>query len=336
MSQRPERAAIDVATMRGLEIGPLASPRISKSEGRVLYLDHASTDDLRAKYLTNQSLAPLANQIVDVDIVQTPGTRLVDAIGAEPPFDYVIASHIIEHVPDVIEWLAEIERVLSPGGVVSLVIPDKRYTFDVNRTLTVIADLVDAHLRRAQVPTFRQMYDFFAGVTTIDGSVDTAALWAGTVSYDGVVRSDVDDVDVNAYGICADQQDKHEYVDVHAHVFTPDSFLDLYRRLVRMQLVGYEIAAFTPTAPNTLEFYVTLKRCSTPPGAARIARQLASVPQLVEPVPVPPSPPEDPSPSGVPGQRLMPVSDLEHRALLAKRWAVGGVRRARQRRSSRA
>src|ERR1022692_3161571 len=52
---RPERAAIDVAHMRGLEIGPLASPRVRKDEGPVRYVDHASAEELKQKYATDVS-----------------------------------------------------------------------------------------------------------------------------------------------------------------------------------------------------------------------------------------------------------------------------------------
>jgi len=40
---------IGVHTKIGLELGPLASPIARRSEGAVLYADHASTEDSREK-----------------------------------------------------------------------------------------------------------------------------------------------------------------------------------------------------------------------------------------------------------------------------------------------
>ena len=37
---------------------------------------------------------------------------------------------MIEHTPDLIAFLADCDAVLKDTGVLSLVIPDKRYSFD--------------------------------------------------------------------------------------------------------------------------------------------------------------------------------------------------------------
>ncbi len=95
--------------------------------------------------------------------------------------DFVFASHVIEHAPDMIGWLRQIGQVLGDGGQLYLAIPDKRLCFDVNRDLTTMADLVDAHLRGLSAPGFRQIYDFHSRII----EVDAAALWAGTADYRG-------------------------------------------------------------------------------------------------------------------------------------------------------
>lgn len=107
----------------GLELGPLYSPILSKSETEVYYVDHASTRVLRKKYKNH----PFdVGKIVDVDYVLNGKTLKKTITGSR--FDYVVASHVIEHIPDIIGWLNDISSVLKTGGVLSLVIPDKRYT----------------------------------------------------------------------------------------------------------------------------------------------------------------------------------------------------------------
>jgi SAM-dependent methyltransferase len=257
---RKELTAIDPSRSKGLEIGPLANPRVQKSEGAVSYLDHATTEQLRLKYQENSSLRPFVNDIVEVDYV-VEGTQSISAVvGKEAPFDYVIAAHVIEHIPNLVGWLQDIAKVLRPGGILSLVIPDKRFTFDVNRTTTEVSELVDAYLRHLRNPSVKQMYDFFSRVVTIDGSVDTAAIWAGTADYSTTFRTDVPDPHVAAYRTCVEQVHLGHFVDVHCHLFTPSSFLDVCEALGRLDLMPFEIVHFSPTEINGLEFFVSMKK----------------------------------------------------------------------------
>ena len=107
---RPELAAIDVTRMRGLEIGPLATPRVRKDEGSVRYLDHASTTELKRKYATDKAMRDRLDEIVDVDYVIGEKMTASEVVAPDAPFDYVIASHVIEHIPDPIGWMADLTR----------------------------------------------------------------------------------------------------------------------------------------------------------------------------------------------------------------------------------
>ena len=265
---RPELAAVDVVHMRGLEIGPLASPRVRKDEGPVRYVDHASAAELRQKYGTNQGMRDRLDEIVEVDYVLGATTTIAEAVASDAPFDYVIAAHVIEHIPDPVGWLEDLTHVLRPGGILSLIIPDKRYCFDINRSLTEVSDLVDANLRGLRQPSFRQAYDFYS--KAIGGTVDTAAVWAGTADYSLAVREDFDDPDVAALDACRHMQISDEFVDVHCHVFTPNSFLGLVEKLARLGLIDYEVAAFVPTQPNNFEFYVSLRLLDAASGRESI------------------------------------------------------------------
>src|SRR5579859_744551 len=97
---------IPLPTSWGLEIGPLHTPLVRRSESRVLYVDYASTEMLRANFRHPGD----PGDIVDVDIVW--GDRpLRECVGTL--VDYVVASHVIEHVPDLIGWLLELRAVLK-------------------------------------------------------------------------------------------------------------------------------------------------------------------------------------------------------------------------------
>ena len=58
-------------------------------------------------------------------------------------FDSVILSEILEHVDDDVRGLREVLRVLKPGGVVAITVPNANYPFlwdPINRTLETLFD----------------------------------------------------------------------------------------------------------------------------------------------------------------------------------------------------
>jgi 2-polyprenyl-3-methyl-5-hydroxy-6-metoxy-1,4-benzoquinol methylase len=139
---------LKVADSIGVEIGALDKPLVTREMGKILYVDHADTATLRKKYQEDAGVR--ADAIVDVDGVWGNNT-LLEALGGQK-VDYLLASHVIEHVPDLITWLNEVESILAPGGQVRLVIPDMRYTFDCLRRETVFSDALPAYIARARRP----------------------------------------------------------------------------------------------------------------------------------------------------------------------------------------
>lgn len=113
---------------RGLEIGALHQPLPVSRSARVTYVDRMSVPDLRRQYpdLAKQKLVP-------VDIVDNGETLATIGDGSQ---DFVIANHFLEHTENPIGTLRQFFRVLAPGGVLYLALPDKRFTFDRNRPVT--------------------------------------------------------------------------------------------------------------------------------------------------------------------------------------------------------
>jgi SAM-dependent methyltransferase len=312
---------IDVRTMRGLEIGPLASPVVRKDEGDVLYVDHANAEGLRAKYAKDPGMQDRLGGIVDVDYVTQPGQSLWDLVGHDGPFDYVIASHLVEHIPDMVGWMQDVASVLREGGILSLVLPDKRYCFDINRSVTEISDVIDAHQRRLTRPSYGQVYDAFSKV--ID--VDCTAAWEGTVDYSTMRRSDCEDPDLSAMEYCRNVLASDQFVDVHCHVFTPRSFLDIVHALIRLKLLDFEISSFFPTERGTFEFFVSLRLVSSQSSSVSQGRQLGSVEKALAILEESEGRTSQPGPTAR-HTGPMGVSDLERRAILAKRAGMSALR----------
>src|SRR3954465_13183503 len=116
---------------RLLEIGPSFNPVAPKAAGwQVTIVDHASQDELAAKYAGNPLVDPSRIETGDIIWRDEP---LHEAGAAERHGSYaaLIASHVIEHLPDVVGSLRSAERLLEPErGVLLLAVPDKRFCFD--------------------------------------------------------------------------------------------------------------------------------------------------------------------------------------------------------------
>lgn len=115
-------------TGRGLEVGALNSPLDVPRHCRVTYVDRFPLDQLRRCYpeLTG---TPLSR----VDVVDD-----AEALGsfADESQDFVIANHFLEHAQDFIGTLSNFLRVLKPGGILYLGVPNRHETFDRDRPPT--------------------------------------------------------------------------------------------------------------------------------------------------------------------------------------------------------
>jgi predicted SAM-dependent methyltransferase len=117
---------------RGIEIGALWKKFPVPRSARVYYVDRFPNADLRQHY------TEVSSKLVSPDVV---------ADGTQLPFpsrslDFVIASHVLEHLPFPLAALRHWYDVLRPCGVLLLKIPDKRYTFDVKRERTTLQHLI--------------------------------------------------------------------------------------------------------------------------------------------------------------------------------------------------
>lgn len=242
-------SGIDLAAMRGLEIGPLDKPTLSKHVANVKYVDFAPTNILRNNYQNMPLVA--ADNIVEVDYVWDQGD-LREIIG-EVRFEYILASHVVEHAPDMIGWLKQLASVLVENGVISLVVPDKRYTFDRLRKITTIGDLLDAHVSGRRKPSVGQIFDHLSHHIQLDHM----AAWRGEID-DSTLKPMHDHG--WAYMMARQAYEADTYYDTHCSVFTPTSFLNLIAEVMKLGLLGMEVASFFDTAENEIDFFVSLRK----------------------------------------------------------------------------
>ena len=239
--------SINLATAKGLELGPLTNPVVRRSDGDIRYLDHVDTDTLRARYATHIGFD--VDAIVPIDYAIGDGS-IQSAVGDDAPFDYVIASHVIEHVPDMIGWLHDVRSVLVDGGVLSLAIPDHRCCFDALRSPSVAADFVHAYLDHATIPSPRQVFDHYSSAVIWRGLIG----WGEEPPFDELVQVHGEPEAMERATAAAATG---EYVDVHCWVFTPRSFCRVMGALQRLQLVPFSVESCSETIGG--EFFATLR-----------------------------------------------------------------------------
>jgi SAM-dependent methyltransferase len=243
-------SGLDLRRTRGIEIGPCMSPIVSKEESTVYYVDHEDQAGLRAKFKDEPHVD--IDKIVPVDAVWGERT-LRGCFPNDGHFDYVIASHVIEHVPDMIGWMLEIAEVLRPGGRLILAIPDRRYTFDYFRQTSRLAEVIDAYLRGVRRPTPAQIFDFNANAVHLDmvdaweGRIDRAKLKPFTTK-EWALHLSIESVQNGAY------------FDSHCWVFTVQSLAAILADLVELDLLPYLCLALYEPERHSNEIQLILQK----------------------------------------------------------------------------
>jgi len=117
---------------RGLEIGALWRRFPVRAGVRVWYVDRLNPEGLDDHY------GGRLEKIISPDVVADAAHLPVAAGGV----DFIIASHVLEHLPFPLAGLRGWHDALAPGGVLLLRVPDMRYTMDRRRPRTPLQHLV--------------------------------------------------------------------------------------------------------------------------------------------------------------------------------------------------
>jgi SAM-dependent methyltransferase len=140
------------------------------------------------------------HRVAPVDVV-TDATTLAGVEDAS--FDFVIASHVVEHIEDPIRCLRTLARVTRPDGWVFLALPDRRVSFDAPRRPTSIAHVLRDHLGDPAKSRRAHYEEWVALVERLTGA-------------DALAR--IQDLEARRYPI-------------HFHVWSPDEFSALLQEL---------------------------------------------------------------------------------------------------------
>lgn len=213
------RTAYKLCKGRGLEIGALHRP--FDLDAHVTYLDYDKTASLQQAYRSDERVG----DIRQVQIVWKGNTYpFID----DNAFDFVINSHVLEHVCNPGRMIEEWLRIIGSGGILYMVVPDKDHTFDRPRALTPLAHLMENfNSRMATIPI---------------------------ENYEDYIRNR--EGGKTGAGVDAFIQEAHrKQTSIHVHTFTAKSlraFLELLQPLIGFDVVHFE--------PQGMHIHVALRK----------------------------------------------------------------------------
>lgn len=133
---------------QGIEIAPWHNPIASRREGfNAIIVDLFAYDEL----LDNAEKLGVSkdhiNRIEKPDFIGDASNLLniLDSNGFSEEVEWIVSSHNFEHLTDPLKFLQDCAKILSPNGVLTMAIPDKRFCFDRFHATTTTESIIRTH-----------------------------------------------------------------------------------------------------------------------------------------------------------------------------------------------
>lgn len=250
VSIRPVFDAIDPnATI--LEIGGGYNPQFTKEKyPNVYHLDHATTEELRAKYSIDPNVGHLVHQIQQIDFVGD-GRPIEEVIPADLKFDVIFSSHALEHQVDMIGHFQSLEKLLRSQGRVIMIIPDYRCCLDALRYPTVVSDAIAVHRRGSSVHQSKQIFEHVTRTITVNPGRRVRAFDLAVAGFNNSFTD-------GTAAVARSEQPSAAYEDTHAWTFFPPSFELLMLELYMLGYTRFRTSSVSVTYGN--QFCTVLER----------------------------------------------------------------------------
>lgn len=130
--------AFNLLKGRGIEIGALSNP--FDLEAEVIYADVGTAEQAAQTLMKSEGRVYLNGKLIEPSVILKPPFFNFSGLKGEQ-FDFCVSSHVVEHHPNPLYFLAEQFRVVKRGGHVYFVVPNKESTYDSGRVTTPAAFL---------------------------------------------------------------------------------------------------------------------------------------------------------------------------------------------------
>lgn len=215
----------------GIEIGGSYLPiPVDTRCCRVQYVDKMSASEIAALFPEVQGYS-----IVETDVICDVQRKGLSPFGDET-LDFVIASHLIEHLPNPLGFIKDCYRVLRQDGILYLVVPEKNFTFDRSRAVTPLAHLVDDMKRDAHEVDEGHLEDWLRHIRGTSVPDDPA-------EKQRVFRWELER-------------------SIHVHVWTWEGMVEFLRHLIVNEKLAWELCEFYLPKKRQDEVIFVLRKTS--------------------------------------------------------------------------
>ncbi len=233
-------------TGSGVELGPGHRPMpMLFPDVPVRYVDRWEPDRNHELFpeIADASAFPKPDIVANLDIDR------LSALTDESQ-DFVIASHVLEHLADPLSQLAEMHRVLRRGGGALIFLPDRRYTFDRDRAPTPLRHLITDHQERVTIVSNEHLEDHLR----------KTGVWQDSWTEEDRRRE---------FALNRERS-------VHVHCWTEHEFLPVVAHTIVAMGMQWELldAMFVADVTDGFEFGFALRRALNDTDHALLARHL--------------------------------------------------------------
>jgi SAM-dependent methyltransferase len=200
---------------------------MAKAAGfEVEIIDYLDAEGLRRKY---GAAGVDVSAVEEVDYI-SDGRAMTEIIGERHRYSWIVASHVIEHMPNLLAFLLDCEELLKPGGVLVLAVPDKRCCFDILRPISTVGQVLQAHIDKRTRPWPGVIFDDIGYARKRNGRIGWTLEEVAPLLENLPIH--------HAREFFEQARGSTTYVDVHCWVFVPSSFRLIINALSTFQMIG--------------------------------------------------------------------------------------------------
>lgn len=234
-----------------LEIGPYFNPILTGPNVR--YMDIMDAAALRERAVAmnlDPTRVPSEIHFIGTDLTMVPDQSM----------DLVISSHNIEHQPDLVSHLQNVQRILKPGtGVFCVICPDWRYCFDRTVGESTLGEVLEAYYDPERKSRHRLSSVIEQRISTTHN--DSARHWkeGRDLSEEKVEKWETPGVAERIKQAVQEYQTASDYIDVHGFQYTPQTFRAIVSVLRDMELISLRPLCVYDTPYGSHEFIAVLQ-----------------------------------------------------------------------------